>query len=77
MQPAPKNKWWKRARHGVLLVLAALILAFLAFCAFRMAEARHDVPVLNYHQINDRDENALTVHTDQFEAQMKYLADHG
>ena len=55
----------------------ALILAGLAVCAYIMHSAKDSVPVLNYHQINDRDENALTVHTDQFEAQMKYLADNG
>lgn len=74
---SPKKKRLKRALKGILILLAALILAFLAFGAYRMYAARNDVPVLNYHQINDRDENALTVHTDQFEAQMKYLADHG
>ena len=58
-------------------MVLALILAGLAVCAYIMHSAKDSVPVLNYHQINDRDENALTVHTDQFEAQMKYLADNG
>ena len=31
------------------------------------------IPVLNYHQINDRDKNALTVTSSQFAAQMDYL----
>ncbi|MBR2214812.1 MAG: polysaccharide deacetylase family protein [Selenomonadaceae bacterium] len=35
------------------------------------------VPVLNYHQINDTEQNALTVNTEQFNAQMQYLADNG
>ena len=65
--------WIKR----LLLLLAAVILAVLAVCFYLIHSANQSVPVLNYHQINDRDENALTVHTDQFEAQMKYLAEEG
>lgn len=65
--------WIKR----LALTLLAVILAGAAVCAYSMHNTRNSVPVLNYHQINDRDENALTVHTDQFEAQMKYLADNG
>ena len=67
------NVWFKR----LALALLALILAGVLICAYIMHSAKNSVPVLNYHQINDRDENALTVHTDQFEAQMKYLADNG
>jgi len=67
------NVWIKR----LALILLAVILAGAAICTYIMYSAKNAVPVLNYHQINDRDENALTVHTDQFEAQMKYLADNG
>ena len=35
------------------------------------------MPVLNYHQINDRDQNSLTVQTAQFEEEMQYLVDNG
>ena len=65
--------WIKR----LALIVLAVILAGAAICTYIMCSAKNAVPVLNYHQINDRDENALTVHTDQFEAQMKYLADNG
>ena len=65
--------WIKR----LALIVLAVILAGAAICTYIMYSAKNAVPVLNYHQINDRDENALTVHTDQFEAQMKYLADNG
>ncbi|SDO78755.1 polysaccharide deacetylase family protein [Selenomonas ruminantium] len=65
--------WIKR----LLLLLATVVLAVLAACFYLLHSADQSVPVLNYHQINDRDENALTVHTDQFEAQMKYLAEEG
>lgn len=65
--------WLKRS----IVSLVILILAAAALCIYLMHNAAHSVPVLNYHQINDQAENALTVHTDQFEAQMKYLADNG
>ena len=42
----------------------------------RMASAP-GVPVLNYHQVEDKDGNPLTLWTDQFEAQMAYLAAEG
>lgn len=35
------------------------------------------IPVLNYHQINDHSKNALTVSSQQFAAQMDYLAASG
>ncbi|SHK45493.1 Peptidoglycan/xylan/chitin deacetylase, PgdA/CDA1 family [Selenomonas ruminantium] len=65
--------WFKR----LALTGLAAILACIAICSYILHGAATSVPVLNYHQINDRDENALTVHTDQFEAQMKYLVDNG
>ena len=58
-------------------VPAIIFLAVLGLCAYRMHSATRAVPVLNYHQINDRDENSLTVHTDEFDEQMKYLSDNG
>ena len=60
-----------------LLFLLIIFLAVLGLCAYRMHSATRAVPVLNYHQINDRDENSLTVHTDEFDEQMKYLSDNG
>lgn len=35
------------------------------------------IPVLNYHQINDRDVNALTLTTEEFAMEMDYLKDAG
>ena len=65
--------WIKR----ILLALLIIFLAIFALCAYRMHSVTRAVPVLNYHQINDRDENSLTVHTDEFDEQMKYLSDNG
>ncbi len=65
--------WIKR----LALIMLVICLALLGAGFYIMHKPNQAVPVLNYHQINDRDENALTVHTDQFDAQMKYLAENG
>ena len=61
----------------ILLVILALFVALFGVCAYLMLRADRAVPVLNYHQINDHAENALTVHTQQFDKQMRYLAENG
>ena len=67
-----------RNRCKWLLAAATAIVALLALAVFGLFQSAKDgIPVLNYHQINDTEKNALTVNTEQFEAQMKYLADHG
>ncbi|MBQ5821842.1 MAG: polysaccharide deacetylase family protein, partial [Selenomonadaceae bacterium] len=55
------------------LLIAVLLAGFL--CLER--EAAVGVPVLSYHQVNDEDNNALTVPTAVFEQQMAYLHDNG
>ena len=67
------DRWLKR----ILLLLLIFCIGIIGLCVYRMHAADRAVPVLNYHQINDRDENSLTVHTDQFEEEMKYLVDNG
>ena len=67
-----------RNRCKWLLAAATAIVALLVLAVFGLFQSAKDgIPVLNYHQINDTEKNALTVNTEQFEAQMKYLADHG
>ena len=61
----------------LLIAAAVLLLLTAAVGAYQMHKHANGVPVLNYHQINDRDENSLTIRTDQFEAEIKYLADNG
>ena len=61
----------------LIIAAVSLLLLFIAFGAYQMHKHASGVPGLNYHQINDHDENALTIHTDQFEAETKYLADNG
>ncbi|MBP3781517.1 MAG: polysaccharide deacetylase family protein [Selenomonas sp.] len=65
--------WIKR----LALIMLVICLTLLGAGFYIMHKPNQAVPVLNYHQINDRDENALTVHTNQFDAQMKYLAENG
>jgi len=67
----------KRLRNIVVAVIVLFCLAAAALYHVATSAPPQTVPVLNYHQINDRDNNALTVHTDQFEKQMKYLHDNG
>ena len=61
------------------ILCAALILCGLLFAAalILMWSAPRAVPVLNYHQVEVKDGNPLTLHPEQFEAQMAYLADEG
>ncbi len=56
---------------GILLVLCGIYIAWQFYGTSR------DVPILNYHQVNDRDHNALTVSTKDFDAQMKFLSEEG
>ena len=65
---------WIKRLAAVLLIC---VIAAIGYATYLMHSASRAVPVLNYHQINDWAENALTVHTSQFDAQMKYLADNG
>ena len=60
-----------------LILIILCVFGLLAAAVFvRMASAP-GVPVLNYHQVEDKDGNPLTLWTDQFEAQMAYLAAEG
>ena len=56
-------------------LLSLLVLAVIA--AFVLMHSAPGVPVLNYHQVEDKDGNPLTLWQDQFEAQMAYLAAEG
>ena len=68
----------KRIFKRLFAVLIVILLIGAASGAWLMSQKNPQaVPVLNYHQINDQDHNALTVSTDQFRKQMKYLAENG
>ncbi len=67
----------KRFLKGCLMALALCALLSFVCIAWMFHGTDRDVPILNYHQINDTAQNALTVNTEQFETQMKYLAEQG
>lgn len=58
-------------------VVLLLIVLFAALAAWGIFSEPEGIPVLNYHQINDRDENLLTVSTAEFEEQMAWLEENG
>ena len=58
------------------LVLVAAV-GFLVAGGIALLQTTKGVPVLNYHQVEEKDGNPLTLWPDQFEAQMDYLAAEG
>ena len=62
----------KRLLFALLTVLGLLLIA-----VFVLMRSSPGIPVLNYHQVEEKDGNPLTLWPDQFEAQMAYLADEG
>ena len=60
-----------------LLRFFIAILILLLFAVFAFYSKPSGIPVLNYHQINDVDENMLTVSTTEFEMQMAWLEENG
>ncbi len=63
-------------KKGILygmFILLCLVLG-VGYIALRYFQG---VPVLNYHQINNEDHNALTLSGKEFEAQIKYLQREG
>lgn len=67
----------QRLCKGLLVVVAFLFLLLAGTAGYLFHHSANGIPVLNYHQINDTEMNALTVNTEQFEAQMNYLAENG
>ena len=56
---------------GIIILMILSGMSYIALTYFQ------GVPVLNYHQINNEDHNALTVSGNEFEAQMNYLSREG
>jgi peptidoglycan/xylan/chitin deacetylase (PgdA/CDA1 family) len=56
-----------------IIVIAISSLTGLAYLLFSFFAG---IPVLNYHQINNKAHNALTLSSQEFEAQMAYLHEH-
>ena len=66
----------KLSRKSLLSTLLVLPLLLLLVGVVLMYSSP-GVPVLNYHQVEQKNGNPLTLWPDQFEAQMAYLADEG
>ena len=66
----------KRTRTWLLYLLIAAV-GFLIAGGIALLQTTKGVPVLNYHQVEEKDGNPLTLWPDQFEAQMDYLAAEG
>ncbi len=61
----------------ILLRLVIAVLIIIGAASFAILSEPSGIPVLNYHQINDVDENMLTVSTEEFETQMTWLEQNG
>ncbi|AJQ29110.1 polysaccharide deacetylase family protein [Pelosinus fermentans] len=62
----------KAIRYGIIILIFILLgLSYIAFHYFQ------GIPVLNYHQINNKDHNTLTLSSTEFEAQINYLYQEG
>ena len=48
-----------------------------SFLTWLFNREKGGVPILTYHQVNDIDQDAKTLTVEQFDAQMKYLAESG
>ena len=68
---------WKKILFAGFAILVLCFGALALYAHSLMQKEALGVPVLNYHQINDRDKNALTVTTKEFDAQMKLLSQEG
>ena len=66
----------KLSRKSLLSTLLVLPLLLLLVGVVLM-HSSPGVPVLNYHQVEQKNGNPLTLWPDQFEAQMAYLAEEG
>lgn len=55
-----------------------IIIVLLLLCSFSAIKIinKKEIPVLNYHEINNDKHSPLAVTTDEFTAQMKYLKEH-
>ena len=59
---------------AVLIVLVLAAAGFVGWLFLRVADA---VPILNYHRVDNKDDNPLTLKVADFEAQIKFLVDSG
>jgi len=65
------------SKHRKLIFILVVIFALFGFGLQSLIAEPPGIPVLNYHQINDVDNNSLTVSTAEFTEQMDYLQSNG
>ena len=61
----------------LLAVLILLVIAAAGFVGWLFWRAADAVPILNYHRVDDKDDNPSTLKVADFEAQIKSLVDGG
>ncbi len=63
---------------GIIFTMAVFMAGVFAYWYFGSTNYRlTGVPVLNYHQVNNKYDTCLTMKPENFEEQMKYLRDNG
>ena len=72
-----KPKSYLKPKDILFIILYGILTVLLVFILWGMRDGHKGIPVLNYHQINPFDVNALTVPSEDFAAQMQYLHDNG
>ena len=60
-----------------LIFILVMIFMIGGFLFWLFDRERGGVPILSYHQVNDIDKNQMTVTVEDFDEQIKYLADNG
>ena len=61
----------------LLAVLILFVIATAGFVGWLFWRASSAVPILNYHRVDNKDDNPLTLKVADFEAQIKFLVDSG
>ena len=73
-----KGKRWTKRCLAIVISVVLIVGALLALCWYGARDYQVvGVPVLNYHQVNDKYVTPLTVPSKTFEEQMDYLESHG
>jgi len=67
----------KRIVYAIIICVALLFIALGSMWCLSSHYKLYGVPVLNYHQVNDKYHSALTLDVAQFKKQMEYLHNEG
>ena len=67
----------KRIVYAIIICVALLFIALGSMWCLSSHYKIYGVPVLNYHQVNDKYHSALTLDVAQFKKQMEYLHNEG